>query len=56
MRILQIILSAISMPIDLDRSNHLIVKRIIGKWSLNGNKEMTLLVRGEKNLAMAVFE
>jgi hypothetical protein len=31
-------LSAISMPIDLDRSNRMIVKRIINKWSLNENK------------------
>jgi hypothetical protein len=31
-------LSAISMPIGLDRSNRMIVKRIISKWSLNENK------------------
>jgi hypothetical protein len=28
-------LSAISMPMDFDRSNHTIVKRIITKWSLD---------------------
>ena len=29
---------AISMPIDLDRSNRMIVKRIINKWSLSEGK------------------
>jgi 23S rRNA maturation mini-RNase III len=32
-------LSAISMPIDLDRSNRVIVKRNPNKRSLNENKE-----------------
>jgi hypothetical protein len=31
-------LSAISMPMDLDRSNQMILKRIINKWSLVENK------------------
>jgi hypothetical protein len=30
-------ISAISMPIDLDRGNCMIVKRIINKWSLEQN-------------------
>jgi len=42
------------MPIDLDCSNQMIVKRIINKWSLNENKRSdTSRYRETKKLVVA---
>jgi len=54
MRILQVIESAISMPIDLGRSNPMIVKRIINNWSLSEKKKSdTSRYRETKKLVVA---